>query len=532
MTQPPPKRAFVALFSVAIASLLATLIGTVGCTADRQPELPDPSLLVVALESAPTNLDPRVATSQAASRVFELMLNGLVTKDRKGNLLPDLAASWEILDEGARYRFHLRPDVFFHDGRPFSSRDVVWTFQTMLDGTVATPKRGAFQRLQEVVAIDDETVDFVMTEPFGAMLVNLTSYMGIIPHGTDSDSFNRTPVGTGPFRLIDRRPDKLTLVRYDGYREGPAKLERVVLREIPDSTVRALELRKGTVQLVANDLATDVLPWFRRSPHFQVVQGPGSKYAYLGLNLSDPLLGRIEVRRAIIHAIDRQLLVDTLWQGLGVVTETVLPPGNFARHNDLEPHVFDPDRSRRLLDEAGLVDPDGDGPEPRFSIVYKTSTDQTALLQAQIIQAMLADVGIAVEIRSFEFATFFSDIKKGAFQLFSLTWTGILEPDFFSLVLHSRSVPPNGANRGRYLNPEFDRLIDEGARRTDPQVRRPFYLEAQEIFRRDLPYISLFTKFNFAVMPKQLEGYENYPSGGFYSLRKVFWTRDSAGAAG
>lgn len=526
MTQPSPTRASVVLASVAVASLIATLAGVTGCSSDRKPELPTRSLVVVALESAPTNLDPRVATSQAASRVFELMLNGLVTKDRDGNLLPDLAASWEILDEGARYRFHLRRDVRFHDGRTFSASDVVWTFQTMLDGTVVTPKRGAFQRLQEVVAIDDYTVDFAMTEPFGAMLVNLTSYMGIIPAGTDSDAFNRAPIGTGPFRLIDRHPDKLTLARFDDYRDGPAVIEHLVLREIPDSTVRALELRKGTVHLVVNDLATDVLPWFRRSPHFRVVEDPGSKYAYLGLNLGDPLLSRIEVRRAIIHAIDRQLLVDTLWQGLGVVTETVLPPGNFARHDALEPHLFDPDRSRRLLDEAGLIDPDGAGPQPRFSIVYKTSTDQTALLQAQIIQAMLAEVGIAVEIRSFEFATFFSDIKKGTFQLFSLTWTGILEPDFFSLILHSRSVPPNGANRGRYLNPEFDRLIDEGARRTDPQARRPFYLEAQEIFRRDLPYISLFTKFNFAVMPKQLEGYENYPSGEFYSLEEVFWASD------
>ena len=452
------------------------------------------------------------------------MLNGLITKDSQGNLLPDLAESWEILDGGARYRFYLRPGVTFHDGRAFTAQDVVWTFQTMLDGTVTSAKRGAFEQLDRIVEIDELTVDFVMKEPFGAMLVNLTSYMGIVPDGTVPEEFNQKPVGTGPFKLVDRKPDRLEFRRFEGYRLGPAAMKTLIYREIPDSTVRALELRKGTVQLVVSDLAPDVLPWFRANPNYQVVEDPSSKYAYLGINFEDPILSRLPVRQAIAHAIDRQRLVDTLWRGLGVVTETVLPPGNWARHDNLEPIRFDPGLAREILDQEGLADPDGAGPEARFSIVYKTSTDETALLQAQIIQSMLAEVGIGVEIRSYEFATFYSDIKKGSFQIFSLTWTGIVDPDFFSLILHSNSVPPHGANRGRYLNPEFDRLIDAGAGRAEPQARRPFYLDAQEIFRRDLPYISLFTKFNFAVMPARLEGYQNYPSGEFYSLRQVHWS--------
>ena len=508
---PLPIRATGKVISAALAIGVVTTFHLTGCTSERKLQIPADDSLVVALESAPTHLDPRVATSQAASRVFEVMLNGLVTKDPVGNLLPDLAASWEIFDEGARYRFYLRPQVTFHDGRKFSAKDVVWTFQTMLDGSVTTPKRGAFEKLERVVEIDELTVDFVMKEPFGAMLVNLTSYMGIIPSGTNPEEFNRNPIGTGPFKLVDREPDRLTFERFEQFREGPATLEHLVFREIPDSTVRALELRKGSVQLVVSDLAPDVLPWFRNNPDYQVAQDPGSKYAYLGINFEDPLLSQLAVRRAIAHAIDRQRLVDTLWRGLGVVTETVLPPGNWARNDDLEPLLYDPEEARAILDGAGYRDPDLEGPQTRFSIVYKTSTDETALLQAQIIQSMLAEIGIGVEIRSYEFATFYSDIKKGNFQLFSLTWTGIVDPDFFSLILHSKSVPPNGANRGRYLNPEFDLLIDQGSRRAEPDTRRPFYLQAQEIFRRDLPYISLFTKFNFAVMPRPTKGLSKLP---------------------
>lgn len=505
--------------------LLLTAALAAGCRRSAGPDLPPDNRLVVALESAPINLDPRLGTDQASSRVFELMLNGLVTKDTRGNLLPDLAESWEILDGGQRYRFHLRSGVRFHDGRELSSADVLWTFQSILDGTVPSPKRGAFQQLERIEAVDELTVDFVMNQPFGAMLVNLTSYLGIVPAGEDAESFNRRPVGTGPFRLVERQPDHLVFEAFEDHWRGRPRLDFLELREIPDATVRALELQKGSVQLVVSDLAPDVLPLFRRDPAFRVVEDPGSKYSYLGINFEDPVLARAEVRRAMALALDRDRLVDTLWRGLGIVTETVIPVGHWAHHDDLEPIPHDPAAARQLLDEAGFPDPDGDGPEARFGVTYKTSTDETALLQAQIIQAMLAEVGIDVEIRSYEFATFYSDIKKGNFQVFSLTWTGIIDPDIYSLILHSESIPPAGANRGRYRNPEFDRMVEEGARRTKPEERRPFYLRAQEIMAADLPYISLFNRVNFAVMPIQLEGYRNYPSSELYSLKEVSWRR-------
>lgn len=509
---------------IATALLTALLtLSIVACVGGSRPEATDGSTLVVALESAPIHLDPRVGTDQASSRVFEVMLNGLVTKDPKGNLVPDLAESWEVLDDGLLYRFHLRPGVVFHDGRPFTSADVVWTFGTVLDGSVTTPKRGAFQQLEDVRAVDPATVDFVMREPFGAMLVNLTSYMGIVPDGTGPEAFQDRPVGTGPFRLVERQPERIVFEAFEEHWRGRPALDRLVFREIPDATVRALELRKGSVQLVVGDLSPDTVTRFREDDAFRVVEDPGAKYVYLGVNFQDPLLARPEVRRAMALAIDRQSIVDTIYRGLGVVTETLLPPGHWARNDEIQTIPFDPAAARALLDEAGLPDPDGNGPEARFRLTYKTSTDETALLQAQTIQAMLAAVGIGIDIRSYEFATFYDDIKKGNFQIFSLTRTGIVDPDIFALCLHSDSVPPAGANRGRYLNPEFDRLLDAGAARTLPEERRPYYLEAQEIFARDLPYISLFTKVNFAVMPVELEGYRNYPSGEFYSLARVHW---------
>jgi peptide/nickel transport system substrate-binding protein len=504
------------------ASLAATsALLLLACTT---PPADTSSELVVALENAPLNLDPRIGTDQASSRVFELMLNGLVAKDPQGNLLPALASSWEILDGGRLYRFHLRDDVTFHDGRPFGAEDVVWTFQSILDGTVVTAKRGAFELLERVESPEPGVVDFVMREPFGAMLVNLTSYMGIVPRGVLPDEQNASPVGTGPFRVVDRRTDGVTLEAYSEAWEGVPSMERIVLRQVPDPTVRALELRKGSVQLVVNGLAPDVVPDFRADPDFRVVEDPGSNYVYLGLNLEDRILSRVEVRQAMARAFDRERLVESLYRGLGVVTETVMPPGHWARNDEIEPIPYDPAGARERLDRAGFPDPDGNGPATRFDLTYKTSTDETALLQAQILQAMLADVGIGIDIRSYEFATFYNDIKQGNFQVFSLTWTGIVDPDFYALILHSGRVPPDGANRGRYRNDEFDRLVDAGAREVLLEKRRPYYLRAQEILAEELPYISLLTKVNVAVMPRRLEGYRNYLSGELYSLKQVRWS--------
>lgn len=497
-----------------------------GCTPpSAPPSLPEANELVVAVTNSPTHLDPRVGTDQTSGKAAQLLFNGLVTKDETGNIVPDLAESWEILDEGLRYRFHLRSGVRFHDGTELSARDVEWTYGSIIDGTVATAKKAAFAVVERIEVVDPLTVDLILPRPFGALLVDLTPAQGIVPEGRTPEENNEHPVGTGPFRFVRRSPERVELAANEDYWNGAPALERVVFKEVPDSTVRALELLNGSVQLVVNDLAPDVVPLFRDSPHFQVVEDPGANYAYLGLNLKDPLLTDVRVRRALALSIDRQRLVDTLWRGLGVVTETMLPKGFWATHEGLEVLPHDPAEAARLLEEAGYPDPDGDGPEPRLRISYKTSNNETYLLQAQVIQNMAREAGIEIEIRSHEFATYYADVRKGNFQIFSGIRTGIVDPNIYRLVLHSTGLPPNGQNRGRYKNEEFDRLIDEGALRTRPEDRRPYYIEAQEIFARELPYISLYTRINYAVLPKQLKGYVNYPSGELFSLQRMHWQR-------
>jgi peptide/nickel transport system substrate-binding protein len=505
-------------------ALLAVLL--LACGAPRRPHPPADQSLVVGLESAPTNLDPRLGTDQASEYVFELMLEGLLDKRADGTQMPGLAASWEALDGGRRYRFHLRPDARFHDGRPVLARDVAWTFDTILDGSTKSPKKGALGPLVRVDAVDAHTVDFLLASPWGGFFMNLTAGLGVIPYGTTPEQQNAHPIGSGPFRFVRRSADRVELAAWNGWYRGPRPpLDRVVLREVPDATVRALELEKGSVQLVVNAFPPDTVAFFERRPGFHVIQRPGTNYVYLGFNLEDPVTRDPRVRRAVALALDRPRLLRTVWRDEGTLTETMMPRGLWARHPALTVIPHDPRAAAALLESAGYHDPDGAGPEPRLRLTYKVSNNDLSLLQAQAIQAMLADAGIAVTLRSYEFATFYADVKRGAFQMMSLTWTGVADPDLYRSVFHSESIPPAGANRGRYRSAEADRLIDEGGRRSEPRERLPYYLQLQELLHRDLPYVSLLTRNTVAVALDGLEGYEDYPGGELYSLRHARWRR-------
>jgi peptide/nickel transport system substrate-binding protein len=513
----PPR----AVSRPALAALALLGLAT-ACGGRGGPVWPAGNELVVALPSSPLHLDPRVATDAAASTVEGLLYDGLLDNDPRGDLVPDLAAAWETLDGGRRYRFHLRPGVRFHDGRPLTATDVVWTYRSIVDGTVATPKRAAFDPLRRVVAVDPRTVDFHLAEPFASFPIELT--LGIVPAGALPEELAVRPVGTGPFRFAARRPDRLDLVAWDGHHAGRPHLDRLALKEVPDATVRTLELMDGAVQLVVDDLPPDVVPRFRADPAYRVVEAASGDYAYLGFNLRDPALADPRVRRAIAHAIDRERLVATLWRGLGLVSETLLPPGHWARDDTLPRIPHDPAAARRLLDAAGYPDPPG--PAPRLRLALKVSTAETYLLQAQVIQAMLAEVGIDMTVRSLEFATFYADVKRGDFQMFTLVRQGIVDPNVYRLSLHSASTPPVGHNRGFYANPRFDRLIDRANLVADRPARRRLYVAAQRLLAADLPYVSLFIKKSFAVMPAELGGFEPRLVGKLGSLSRVRWVRD------
>lgn len=435
-------------------------------------------------------------------------------KRERGEFAPDLAASVE--DEEARvWRFRLREGIRFHDGRPLTSLDVAWTYRSLLAEGFVSSKKEPLRIVEAIETPGPLEVVFRLREPYASFPVQLL--LGILPAGTSAEDARARPVGTGPYRLVDYRPDdRVVLERWDGYFGTPAALPHLVYRIVPDATTRALELLRGSVHLVVNALPPDVLPRLAASPALRVTVRPGANYAYLCFNLRDPVLGRREVRRALALALDRGALVHGLWRDTVEETETLLPPGHWARDEGLPPLRRDLAEARRLLDRAGFPDPGGG--RPRLSLTYKTSTDEMSLLQATAIAEQWREAGVDTQIRSSDFAVFYQDVVRGNFRLFSLRWQGIVDPDHYRDVFHSEAVPPRGWNRGFFSDPISDQWIAEARRTSGRERRRELYGLLQRRIAGELPYVSLYTARNVAVHDARLQGLEGIPQTGDFTF--------------
>lgn len=497
------------------ALLMALACGTSG---NQDP----PGTLVVGVEAGPGAIDPRRGGDQATSRVNDLLFDGLVRVDHDGSIQPALAENWEIPDP-LTYIFHLRDGVLFHDGSSFGSEDVRQTLETILAPDFPTYRKEDFSYVERVETPNRLTVVIRLSRPFAPLLFNLA--VGIVPAESGRDHGENLP-GTGPYRLVEHLPDRHVLFqRHDDYYLGPARMPAIRFKIVPQVTVRMLELRKGSVQMVVNDLNPDILQQFRDNHGFQVLETPGCTYAYIGFNLTDPVLGDLRVRRAIAMAINREEMVNDWARGTVIPASGLIPPMSWAWVPDLPQPPYDPDAAMVLLDQAGHPDPDGpEGPAVRFSLEFKGSTSDISRQKSAILKEYLRQVGIELKIRQLEWGTFYEDIRKGFFQIYSLNWTGIglLDPDILRTRFHSALTPPAGLNRGQYGNPEVDRLLEAGLDSPRQEERYPLYAEAQRLIAGDLPYISLWYKKNNAVLQKDLEGFTLSPTGDFYYLKDVY----------
>ncbi len=270
---------------------------------------PDPNTLVMLIESSPTNLDPRVGVDAQSERIDELLFDSLVRRDEHFNLHPWLAESWEIPNP-LTYIFHLQHGVRFHNGQPLTARDVKWTIDSLTTGKLRSAKASTYAPVDRIEAPDDHTVIFHLKAPFASLLWNLSDgAIGIVPYGSGED-FNRIPIGSGPFRFVSAQQDKeVVLERNPDYWAEPAKLERVHFKVIPDATTRALELRKQSADVAINSLTADTVVTLKRDRALTVMQAPGTIYAYLAMNLRDPILKNIRVRHAIAYAINIQPII-------------------------------------------------------------------------------------------------------------------------------------------------------------------------------------------------------------------------------
>lgn len=509
-------RFFFGRHSSSTIGILCITIALCGCAAYKPA---DPGTLVFLIEAAPANLDPRIGTDAESERLDGLIYSSLIAHDEKMNPTPDLAESWENPDP-LTYIFHLRRGVHFQDGQAFSSADVKFTFDSILSGAIKTPKRGAFHSVASVSTPDDSTVVFHMKQPDPSLLWNLMRPgIGIVPRGA-TQQIAQHPDGTGPFRFVSMLPDEEIVLEPNGAYFGVRPVvDRVQFRIVPDETVRALELRKGSADVTLNNLTPDMIAALKQSRGIDVAEQPGTNLVYLAFNFLDPILAHREVRQALAYATDRDTIIRYLLRGQARPAASLLPPNHWAYDGNVQQYDYDPHKAEVLLDAAGYKrGPDG----VRFHLTLKTSTDESTRLYSAALQEEWKQVGIALEVRPLEFSTFYADVVRGSFQIYTARWVGgNNDPQMFEYVFSSRRFPPNGANRGHYSNPELDALLDRSDTETDPEKRKEIFQQVQQIVAEDEPYINLWYLDNVGVLRDRVTNVALTPGGNYDFLQNA-----------
>src|SRR5262245_51326224 len=512
--------------------------------------------MVIGLSGDATSLNPVVATDSMSYIAEWPLFDSLLELDAKLGVKPLLAESWEVSRDGLTYTFKLKKGVRWHDGKPFTARDVAFTFYSVLDPKVTTPHRAYFDALvgfpqlsskakpkkpdefaqKPIDVIDDHTVRFRLRYPYGAFLAVLVSpRAGIIPEhllkGVDLNTaeFNRKPVGTGPFRFVEwKRGDRLVMEANPTYHGGRPALDRVIYRVIPDAVVLLQELRAGGVDLIENPPLTEGAR-LKQTAGLKVLVADNTSYTYFGYRQDLAPFDDVRVRRAFYHAIDVPTIVQQVLQGYAAIANGQFAPGTWAHDPSVKPYAYDPARARALLSEAGWKPgPDGilvkDGKRLSFSVRHDQA-NQAVKDTAVVVQEYLKNVGVEAKLEPLDWPTFVKKLFASEFEAIVVGWTNFHDPDPFAYTIwHSSQW--KGRNFAHYKNARADEAIEAGRRAGTQAERKRHYAEFSKLIMADAPYVFLYYPQQVYVTRQGYEGFVPIPTyGGIYqSLKAVRWT--------
>ncbi|MGE5699371.1 MAG: peptide-binding protein [Deltaproteobacteria bacterium] len=471
------------------------------------------------------------ASHDAASYVF----NGLVRYDKNVKLEGELAESWEVARDGKKITFRLRKGVKWHDGTPFTSDDVMFTYRKIIDPKTPTAYAEDFKQVRRASNPDPHTFVVEYEKPFAPALASWG--MSILPKHllekyediSKSPLNKERPIGTGPYKFVEWKPGaRVVFEANPDYFEGKPYIQRVVTRIIPDQATMFLELKSGGVDSmnltpVQYTRQTETEE-FRNS--YNKYRYTAFNYTYLGFRLSHPFFADRKVRRAIAHAINKKELVEGVLFGLGREAIGPYKPGTWVYNPDVPAFPYDPSRARALLAEAGWKQgADGTlekgGKKFRFTVLTNAGNESRAKTAA-ILQQNLSAVGIAMEIRTVEWAAFINEfIDKRKFDAVILGWNVTPDPDQYD-IWSSRKTGPKELNFVGFSNAEVDRLLEEGRRTFDLEKRRKAYFRIQEILAEELPYVFLYVPDSLPAVHNRFHGIEPAPIGISYNFIKWF----------
>jgi peptide/nickel transport system substrate-binding protein len=472
--------------------LLCALVPTLGGCRSRRSAIADPNAVVVILPREPEQLDPRFVGDAYGLKVTRLLHASLI-RIHPFTLepTPDLAESVQV-ETATRYRVRLRAGLTFSDGSPLDAQDVIATFRGLVDPQVKSRFVSTFTRVKSVTADGPREVLFELDAPHATFITDLEFPILRAEDALRPATPGRLPIGAGAYVLAARETGLLLLRANPRYHARPVAHPELKLLVIHDDNTRALRMLAGAGDLALNTIPPLLLPLFERSD-FRIQSEPGVGTTYIGINMEQPALADVRVRRAIAHAIDRKRLIAYKLFGRARLASSWIADSHWAYADDTPSYDFDPSRARVLLDQAGLK-PGRDG--FRLALTLRTGSDRGVISIARALSSMLRDVGIDLDVRPSEGATLLADLARGRFELTYLQSPDVVEPHVLSWFFQSDRIPEKGkregANRWRLRSPELDEVLERGRANTDRTTRKEAYRRAQHLLARDLPVIPLW----------------------------------------
>ncbi|OKH88936.1 ABC transporter substrate-binding protein [Thalassospira sp. TSL5-1] len=524
------------------ATLGAALVAT---TAWAAPSAASAKTLVYCSEASPEGFNPQLYTTGTTFDATSKNIFNRLVQFKRGTttIVPGLATNWDVSADGMEYTFHLRKGVkfqttsFFTPTRDFNADDVMYSFDRMWDKE--NPYHGVSggsyeyfnamsmpELIKDIVKVDDYTVKFVLNRPEAPFIANMAmdfasilsaEYADKMMEAGTPEQVDLQPVGTGPFQFVQYQKD--AVIRYKAnpdYWEGKAPIDNLIFAITPDATVRFQKLKAGECQVVPYPNPAD-LKAMDADPSINLMSQEGLNIGYLGYNTEKAPLDKTEVRKALTMAINRDAIIEAIYQGAGTKAKNPIPPTIWSYNNDVVDDPYDPEAAKKMLADAGF--PDGFETDI-WAMPVQRPYNPNARRMAEMIQADWAKIGVKAKIVSYEWGEYLERTKKGEQGTFLMGWTGDNgDPDNFLAVLLGCDAV-GSSNRSRWCNKEFDDLIQQAKTTSDVLERTRLYEQAQVVFKEQDPWATIAHSIVFEPISSKVENYKIDPFGGhiFYGV--------------
>ncbi len=510
---------------ICVAILLLINFAFIGCTSkSAKPK----NTLVIAISSIPTTLDPRFALDSEGMKIGSLIFQSLVKIGPDMNIEGDAAETWTLKPKQQNGKklydldFSLKPNLYFHDGQKVTCSDILFSIQEYQADV--SPFKSAFSNIiQKQCLANTLTLTF---DTYSEKVLNSDlPVIKILPKAKAefNPEFKNNLMGSGPFKIVTLKETEILLTTNPHYSDLP-KIPFLQFKVIKDDFTRFLKMYKGDLDLAISSLPKNKIKSLEKADHLKIIRNPGLSMAYLLLNLKNPELANLANRKMLFSGIDRNEIIKYKLEGLAQPATSLLPPANpYFWPNFLSNKFLNQNSSDKLLaqDSAVLRQQVLNSSISQKILSLKTSNTREAVENAKLIAAQLRKLGFRINHESYEWGTYYQDIKQGEYDLATMTWVGAYDPDIYRIALASREVPPDGRNRGYYSNPEFDHLTTLGMNELDLHRRKEIYYQVQRIAYEDLAVIPLWYEDTITVLDKRIKNYVPSLNGDYSGVIKA-----------